>query len=88
MQTTMSIAEIAKVGQERYDRDIRTKIEPLHNGRFLVMDVTTGEYEIDDDDLTASDRLLDRSPQALLYGVRIGYPAAYRIGGSWGNLTQ
>lgn len=73
--------EIARCGEAIYDRDIRAKVEPDHVGEFVVVDVVTGEYEVDQDDLTASHRLLARSPEAVMYGIRIGFPAAYRIRG-------
>ena len=72
--------EISKRGQLLYDQKIRDKVEAGNRGRFLVVDITTGEYEIDDTDLAASDRAIDKNPDAVLYGVRIGYPAAYRLG--------
>ncbi len=52
-------------------------------GRFLVVDVTTGDYEIADEDLEASERLLKRRPDALLYDQPIGEPGrpSARIGG-------
>jgi len=80
MSTTLTNEEIARLGVERYERDIRSSVEPKYSGRFLVLDVLTGDYEIDNDDLAASDWLLERQPDASLYGIRIGYPAAYRMG--------
>ena len=73
--------EIARRGREIYEREIRRKVDPEHRGRFMVLDVRNGDYEIADDDLDASERLLERRPDALLYGLRIGEGAAYRIGG-------
>jgi hypothetical protein len=77
--------EIARRGREIYARRIRRKVEPEHEGRFLVVDVTTGDYEIADDDLEASERLLKRRPDALLYGQPIGEPGrpSARIGGGF-----
>jgi hypothetical protein len=72
--------EVACQGRERYEHEIRQKVEPGNRGKFLVLDIVTGDYEIADDDLTASDRVIAKHPDAILYGVRIGYPAAYRIG--------
>ena len=72
--------EVARRGREIYERHIRREVEPDHAGRFLVVDITTGRYEIADDDLVASDRMLSKNPDAVLYGLRIGQPAAYRIG--------
>jgi hypothetical protein len=52
-----------------------------HFGHFLIVDILSGDYEIDEEDLAASNRLLARRPNGVLYGLRIGYPAAYRLGG-------
>jgi hypothetical protein len=46
----------------------------------VVVDIETGDYEIDADDLAATKRALAKRPDAVLYGVRIGYPTAYRLG--------
>lgn len=73
--------DVARIGQEIYNRNLRGVVEAANAGRFLVLDVLSGDYEIDDDDLAASDRALARNPRAVLYGVRIGYPVAYRLGG-------
>jgi len=80
MPATLSNEEIARLGLERYTRDIQARVETELSGQFRVLDVITGDYEIDEDDLTASDRLLARRPEAKTYGLRIGYSAAYRIG--------
>lgn len=72
--------EIAQRGQEMYDRDLRPRVEPEHTGPFLILDILTGDYEIDDEDLIASGRALAKNPAAILYGVRIGQAAAYRLG--------
>ena len=77
--------EIARRGREVYEREVRREVEPEHRGRFLALDVRSGEYEIADEDLDASERLLERRPDALLYGLRIGEGAAYRIGGHLGS---
>ncbi len=77
--------EVAQRGREIYARRIRREVEPEHEGRFLVVDVTTGDYEIADEDLEASERLLKRRPDALLYGQPIGEPGrpSARIGGGF-----
>lgn len=78
--------EIARLGRERYEREIRDEVEPEHSGRFLVLDVSSGDYEIAEDNLDASERLMERRPEALLYGLRVGEGAAYRIGAHFGAL--
>ncbi|HZL33916.1 MAG TPA: hypothetical protein VFC78_01320 [Tepidisphaeraceae bacterium] len=77
---TLTPQEIARQGEEIYERQIRRRVESAHKGQFLVVDVLTGDYEIGDDDLTISDRALAKTPTAVLYGLKIGSPAAYRLG--------
>ena len=76
--------EVARRGRELYERELREKVEADHRGRFLVLDVTSGDFEVADEDLEASERLLARRPDAMLYGVLVGEDAAYRIGGGLG----
>lgn len=73
-------AQSAERGQALYDAQIRAQVEEEHRGKFLILDVNTGEYEIDAEDLAACHRLLARKPDAVLFGVRVGHRAAYRLG--------
>ncbi len=73
--------EVAARGEAIYNQEIRSKVESQFKGDYLVLDIESGEFEIDQDDLVATKRLLARCPDAVLYGLRIGYVAAYRLGG-------
>jgi translation initiation factor RLI1 len=72
--------EIAARGEEIYEREIRAQLGPESRGKFVVLEIESGEFEIDDDDLTATERLLARKPGAISYGIRVGQRAAYRLG--------
>ncbi len=76
-----SSAEIAERGQALYDQQVRGKVEPNYKGKYLVLDIETGEYEIDDHELAALERAKATNPDAALYMLRVGYSSAYRIGG-------
>jgi len=78
-KTSYTATEIGMRGQALYEQQIRQRVEAENRGKFLVLDVTSGEYEIAAEDLTASDRLLMRKPDAVLFGVRIGHHTAYRL---------
>jgi hypothetical protein len=73
--------EIVERGQELYDRQIRPRVEPQQNGKFLVLDIETGAYEVDADSRAAFDRADAKRPGAPLYILRVGYPTAVRLGG-------
>lgn len=82
--------EIARRGRAIYEREIRHEVEPTQAGRFLVVDVESGDYEVADEDLVASERLLERRPGALLYGQPVGAPgtASARIGDLRGSSEK
>ena len=71
--------EIAQRGQALYDQ-VRPTVEPDNQGKFLVLDIETGEYELDVNDIAAVKRAKAKHPDAALYIVRVGFPAAYRLG--------
>ena len=86
--TNYTSREVASRGEEIYKGGIRDKVEPKHKGKFLVIDIETGEYEMNADDLVATKRLLAKHPNAVVYGLQIGFPTAYRIGGHFSVKTQ
>ncbi len=70
---------VGKRGEERYQKQIRHEVEAEHRGKYLILDVDTGCYEIDTDIVAASLRIYERHPDARLYTVRVGYPSAVKV---------
>ena len=54
--------EFARRGDAMYEGDIRPLVEEGNEGKFVVIDIETGAYEVDVDELAASDRLFERVP--------------------------
>ena len=73
---------IADKGERIYTKNIKADIDlEKESGKFVIIDVDSGDYEIDKRDAVASRRLHERRPNGVFYGIRIGFPAAYRMGG-------
>ncbi len=79
-QARISPMKVVALGEELYWREIHDKIPPGNEGKFVVIDVETGDYELNEDDAAATMLLLAKNPGTLTYGVRIGSPVAYRLG--------
>ncbi len=75
---TYGPGEITALGEAIYREQIQPQVGLVETGTFVVIDVESGDYEIDDRDATATRRLLERRPDAVTYGLRVGYRAAYR----------
>lgn len=57
-----SAEETARRGDEIYERHISSRVRPDDEGKFGVIDIETSAYEVDWDEVAASDRLLTRYP--------------------------
>jgi len=73
--------EFAQRGDSVYDRAVRPHLKPEDDDRFVAVDIETSEFEIDDDELTACDRLRERLPNAQIWMVRVGSRYVHRFGG-------
>jgi hypothetical protein len=74
--------EIATRGKAIYEHRLRDKVEAENIGKFLIIDIETGEYEIDEDDFAASRRAHAKHPDGAFFGMRVGYRSSGTIGAS------
>ena len=74
-QLRMPKEEIVRRGKEWYERDIRARVEPGNRGKVVAINIENGEYEMDEDNLAAVHRARAKQPNALLFAVRVGFPA-------------
>jgi hypothetical protein len=72
--------EFARRGDEVYERIVAPHVAPGDAGKYVALDIETGAYEIDRDELAASDRLAARVPRAQVWLTRVGSSHARRYG--------
>jgi hypothetical protein len=68
----LSNDEIARRGQELYERDLRAVVEPEHTDRVIAIDISSGAYALGDSVLEATARLREDRPAAVSYCRRVG----------------
>lgn len=74
---------IGDQGEALYASQIRDSVETDANiGKMIIIDVDTGDYEIDPTGIEAAHHLHAKRPNARLYGIRIGYLTAESFGGA------
>jgi hypothetical protein len=78
----LSGEEIQRRAEEIYEQKLRQQLETDENiGKVLVIDVETGDYEMDTDEIAAVHRALAKHPGAALWALRIGYDVMHTLGG-------
>ncbi|HJT76785.1 MAG TPA: hypothetical protein VJ739_06245 [Gemmataceae bacterium] len=72
--------EFARRGDAMYDAEVRPHLKAEDDGKFAAIDIDSGTYELDVDELAACDKLRARVPDAQIWLVRVGSPYVHRFG--------
>jgi len=80
--------EFARRGTELYEQVVRPTVGPDDQGKFVAIDIESGEFEIDEDDYTAGRRLRDRMPESQTWIHCIGADSAYFIGSASARVNS
>jgi hypothetical protein len=77
--------EFARRGDTIYENDVRPQLTAEDDGKFAAIDIESGAYQVEVDELAACDRLRARIPGAQIWMVRVGSPSVHRFGGRQGR---
>lgn len=82
MTMTRTADELARLGDEIYERDIRAQVEAEHHGEIVAIDVESGCWGLGKT-ATEARAQLDRQRAGVtdVWGVRIGFRALHHFGG-------
>jgi hypothetical protein len=73
--------DFARRGDAIYENDVLPELTADDEGKFAAIDIDSGIYEVDADELTAGDRLRARVPTAQIWMVRVGSSYVHQFGG-------
>jgi hypothetical protein len=78
----LSREEVGQRAKQLYEDGIRQNVEMEENiGKMVIIDIETGDYEVDKTGLQASRNLSKKHQNARLFGIRIGYNVSISFGG-------
>ena len=80
LKPRFSKEEFARRGDEIYQNEVQPQVTAADEGKFVAIDIETQAYEVDQDELAASDRLSARHPDAQVWLTRVGSRFARRFG--------
>ncbi len=79
-RTRQEKEEYERRDDDIYDRVVAPRLKEDDMGKFVLMDIDSEDFEIDWDEIAASDRLLARNPDARVWFTRAGSRYAHRFG--------
>jgi len=73
--------EFARRGDAIYEADVLPRLTAADEGTFVAIDIETGNFELDVDELAVCDKLSARIPDAQIWLVKVGSRYLHRFGG-------
>ena len=80
-QRRYSKEEFARRGDAIYEEEVRPQIKAQDQGKFAAIDIESGTFELDHDELKAGNKLRARIPEAQIWMLRVGHRSVHRIAG-------
>jgi hypothetical protein len=73
--------EVARLGEEIFERRVRPQLKPEDDGKYVAIDIASEEYEVDDNDWHAVTRLSKRQRGGQIWILCVGKPyrMSYRL---------
>ena len=75
----ISSSEFGGRADAAYDRFVAPNVTSFDANKFVALDVDSGDYEIDADELTAIHRVKARRPHAAIWLVLVGKRYAHKL---------
>ena len=73
--------EFARRGDALVESKVRPHLKVADMDKFVAIDIETGEYELDQNEMKAADRLQKRVPEAQIWLVHVTTGCLHRFGG-------
>ena len=74
--------EIAQLGDAIFDRDVRPRLAPSDEGKFVAIDIESAAFLIKPGEIEACDALRAVVPNAQVWMVRVGSRFVHRFASS------
>jgi predicted nucleic acid-binding protein len=79
-ENLLSPEQVVEKGQKFYAEKLKAELEPDKNGKFVVIEIESGDYFIADTLVEALEKAKDKYPSKLFHTVKIGFEGIYKMG--------
>lgn len=75
------MGKVAELSKKLYEEKLKAILEPQENGKFVAIEPETEQYFLGKTALEAIKTGNSNFPDKILFLARVGFPAAYKLGG-------
>lgn len=76
---SIDASELAKKGEEIYQKELKNKLEKDNYGKFVAIEVESKDYFLGETSIEASSKARKKHPDKIFYLVKIGFPAVFTM---------
>lgn len=80
-EATLVHEKVITHGRRVYDEQLKSRLEPEHNGKFVAVEPESGRYFLGGTDAEALVAAHEAMPENHFYVKRIGHAITHRLGG-------
>jgi hypothetical protein len=73
-----STKEMSRLAWQRYE-EIKEELEPDHIGKYVMIEVESGDYFLGESDREAYEKAKAKHPDKIFHFIRIGHKAAHKL---------
>jgi hypothetical protein len=70
---------LARKGERLYDTKLKSVLEPAHKGKFVAIEVDSGDYFLGESLIDALGKAESKHPEKQFYFARVGFRAAISV---------
>lgn len=86
-EQTLTPEQIAGLGEKLYQEKLKSILEPTQIGKFVAIEVVSGDYFVGDTIIEAMQQGREKYPDRLFHTIKIGYKGVYKMGSYLKNLS-
>jgi hypothetical protein len=72
--------QVAQKGEQIYQEKLKPILEPKENGKFVTIEVNSGEYFLGDSLLEALQQARQKYPDRLFHTIKVGAEGVFKMG--------
>jgi hypothetical protein len=86
-ETILTPKQVAERGEQIYHEKLRPILEPKEKGKFVTIEVNSGEYFLGDSLLEALQNARKKYPTRLFHTMKVGSEGVFQMGTYGKNLV-
>lgn len=79
-ENSLTPEQVAERGQQIYNERLKAILEPSHHGKFVVIEVESGDYFVAGSVIEALGEAQKKYPNKVFHTIKVGFDGIFKMG--------